>query len=181
MLASGLNDAGIRRPKSEVGGKMKLDESHPLNRPVILHVRRKLAPENRGPSLSAPENHPDPYLHAGSHPDVVEWIWDRLGAALPNDCRTMFYGAPALVHPKAGIVMALAYGTQYLIRVPDDAIQAALDGGCRIENVWSNGEKTDLEQELSVGWLFGCWSEREKDWLNRFYAELESEPSVWNT
>lgn len=155
---------------------MKLDESHPLNRAVIQHVRRNLPPEDRGKPLAAPESHPDPYREAGSHPDIVEWLWDQLDAALPNDCRALFYGAPALIHPETGVVMALAYGTQYIIRVPDDAIPEALEAGCRIENVWSNGEKTDLEQELSAGWLFGCWSAREKRWLNRFYSELESEP-----
>src|SRR5215475_15877074 len=118
---------------------MRLDESHPMNQLVLKYLRGRehllLKPE---PILSWDE-HPDPYTQAGSHPDVVERVCDVLGASLPVDCRALVYGTPALVYSREGVVLAVAYGTRYAIRVPDESINEALKVGRRTVQEWSGG------------------------------------------
>ena len=124
------------------------------------------------PALAHPDQHPNPYLRAGSHPDIVGRLWDELGTSLPTDCRALIHGTPALVHPTEGVVIALAYGTQYAIRIPADAVQEARKIGCHTEHEWTGGGKTRLPDELGPNWFFGCWAEAEKDWLTRTYESL---------
>ena len=152
---------------------MKLDESHELNRLVIAHLkgRGSLQPKAVQP-ISAPGDHPDPYYEAGSHPDIVGRVWDALGSTLQVDCRALVYHSPALVHPGAGVVFALAYGTRYAIRVPDDSIRAALAAGCSIENTWTGGATTNIEDDSGRGWVFGFWAEEERQWLAETYTGL---------
>ncbi|MFC1817139.1 hypothetical protein ACFL0M_14660 [Thermodesulfobacteriota bacterium] len=47
--------------------------------------------------MVSPDKHSDPYMEAGSHPEIVERVWDALGSSLPVDCRAIVYSAPALV------------------------------------------------------------------------------------
>ena len=94
-----------------------------------------------------------------------------LGSALPTDCRAIVYGTPALLHP-VGIVFALAYGTAYAIRVSEHHRSLALEAGCRVEQIWSGGGKTDIEQELGRGWLFGLWINQEPQWVLDVYKQL---------
>jgi hypothetical protein len=151
---------------------MKLDESHHLNLKVIEHLNRR-KPEV--PPIAAPDSHPDPYWELGSHPEVVEHVWDILGATLPIDCRAIIYGRPGLIHPPTGIIFALAYGTAYVIRVPGDTIKTALKAGCTIERTWSSGDQTNLKKELGRGWIFGNWLEQEIQWLLQTYKEIAYE------
>jgi hypothetical protein len=148
---------------------LKLDESHPLNRGVLDHLRG-----NRGgevPILPV-GGHPDPYLQAGSHPDIVSRVWDTLGGALPADCRAIVYGAPALVHPENGVVLALAYGTSYVIRIPAGFVEEALEAGCKIEKRWAGGKRTNLLETFGSDWLFGGWEKQETVWLLERYKNL---------
>ena len=151
---------------------MNLDESHPLNRQVLRHCSGR---RGQSPPVASPSDHPDPYRELGSHPDVVERVWEQLGAALPAEARVIVYGTPALVHPEAGVVLAMAYGTQYAFRVPDDLIDEARQAGCETVHTWSTGAATDLEQELGRGWLFGNYDDREMQWLLKMYEQTRSE------
>jgi hypothetical protein len=148
---------------------LKLDESHPLNRGVLNQLREKRGGED---PVSPAAGHPDPYLQAGSHPDIVTRVWDTLGGILPADCRAMVYGTPALVHPKNGVVLALAYGTSYVIRIPVGFVEEALEGGCEIEKTWAVGGGTNLRETFGSGWLFGGWEKEEADWLSGSYNNL---------
>ncbi len=151
---------------------MRLDESHIMNQLVLRSLRnRKRFRFNPNPIVS-PDKHPAPYMEAGSHPEIVERVWDALGSSLPVDCRAVVYGTPALVHPGEGVVFALAYGTEYAIRVPAESINEALKVGCKMEQKWTGGGKTNTEQELGRGWVFGCWAIDENQWLARVYADL---------
>jgi hypothetical protein len=145
---------------------LKLDDTHPLNQGVLKHLRENHAGKD---PISTPDSHPDPYLRAGSHPDVVSRVWETLGGALPTDCRAIVYGTPALVQSRSGVVLALAYGTAYVIRIPNDIVSEAIKAGCKIEQTWSGGYKTNVQELLGFGWLFGCWEKEETNWLLTAY------------
>lgn len=99
-------------------------------------------------------------------------LWDVLGSGLRVDCRALVYGRPALVTPGNGVVFGLAYGTRYALRVPDDKVEEALRAGCRIEQEWSDGGRLDIEKALGRGWVFGCWAEEEREWLECTLASI---------
>jgi len=148
---------------------MKLDAENPDNLLVIAH-RRKQNP--RAQPLAPPDSNPYAYLNLGSHPDIVERVWVGLNSGLPLDCRAIVYGAPALVHPAAGVVIAMAYGTRYVLRIPEEFFPAALARGCAVEQMWSGGAKTDIGAQFGRGWLFGNWIQEEPQWLFATYEGL---------
>lgn len=152
-----------------MGFHARLDEGAPQNAPLLASLRR--AHPDAAP-LAAPSSHPDPYQRAGSHPDVVARVWDELGAAVPKGCRALVFGVPGLVHPAAGVVLALAWGTAYALRVPDAAGAEARAAGLRAERRWSTGETADLARDFGPAWLFGAWSAAEPSFVARAFAEL---------
>jgi hypothetical protein len=53
-----------------------------------------------------------------AHPDLVDAIREA-NAALPQDCLCLLWGRPALVHPKTGVIFAVAVGSiGILARLP---------------------------------------------------------------
>ena len=151
---------------------MYLDLSHPLNAQVLRHIEQ--AKHRDAVLISGPDDHPDPYMEAGSHPDIVERIWDQLGRSLPVDCRAMLYGGPALVEPGSGVVIALAYGTQYVIRIPREYRAQALEAGCSIEQSWTTGGKTNAAEALGDDWVFGGYLADEAAWLAETCAAVSA-------
>lgn len=152
---------------------MHLDQQHPLNKKVIdyLSADRK-RPRSSAEPIMAPDQHADPYMQAGCHPDCVERVWDVLGTALPADSRALVYGCPALVHPVVGVVLALAFGTEYVIRIPADSMLKALELGCVDRRTRTGGGQTLIRIVLGDDWLFGCWADDEKRWIARVYSDL---------
>jgi hypothetical protein len=68
---------------------------------------------------------PDPYHRLGTTPDLVDRLW-RLDETLPQRCRWVFWGKPALVHPATGVVFAVAFGTiGIVIKLPMDILDRA--------------------------------------------------------
>jgi len=149
---------------------LKLDDAHPMNQRLINHLRKR---HGEKIAILPPDTHPDPYLNAGSHPDIVWWIWDTLGRALPTDCKAIVYGTPALVHPGKGVVLALAFGTAYVIRIPNDFVNEAKESGYKTERIWSDGTRTDIQELAGPGWLFGNWNKEESIWLLTSYIDLQ--------
>lgn len=128
------------------------------------------------PVFMAREEHPDPYLRAGCHPDIVERIWDQIGAVLPVDCRCLVYGTPALVIPSSGNILALGMGTQYGLKLPGELGQAALDAGARKTTTWGVRQVMDIQDALGPDWLFGSWNSEELTWCALAYAQLKAAP-----
>lgn len=125
--------------------------------------------------ISAPNSAAkDPYYDLGSHPDVVTRVWDELGAALPVDCRCLLYGTPALVAPTSGVVLVAAYGTQYLLRLPEEAVPLAIKAGARTTTKWSSGGEMDVSKEVGPDWIFGGWIIEELHWCRTVYESVES-------
>src|SRR5438309_2072950 len=95
------------------------DESHPANRPVLATLAATATRRGKqlGPFATA-DRVKSPYTACDCHPDAVEWVWNRLGATLPEKGYCLVCGRPALVHPHAGVLLAVCLGTAYCLRVP---------------------------------------------------------------
>jgi len=68
---------------------------------------------------------PDPWFGLRTHPDLIEimWKWDD---SLPQQCRWVLWGRPALVHPATGTVFAVGFGTiGIVLRLSPNALEAA--------------------------------------------------------
>jgi hypothetical protein len=129
----------------------------------LKQMRKVVAP------ISAADSVPDAYMGAGAHPDAVECVWDQLGAALPQDCRCLLYGTPALVQPKTGLVMAIAFGTAYYLRIPPDARLAAQAAGAKTLVTWTGGGRLDVTREFGPDWIIGGWLAQEPGWCSQVY------------
>jgi len=113
----------------------------------------------------------DPYLSQGSHPDIVQRVWDEIGAILPKKCRCLIYGTPAIVHDRTGIVIAICNGTQYNLRLTADDLREAIAKGAATQTRWSNGEVMDSLEVLGADWIFGGWYKEEDRWCRNTYNQ----------
>ncbi|HCB02347.1 MAG TPA: hypothetical protein DEP19_08195 [Anaerolineae bacterium] len=137
-----------------------------------INVMKYLGERKNHPAFALPNSVPDPYYQQGSHPDVVERIWDQLGASLPKDCRCLVYGVPALVHPKSGIIFALSRGTNYFLRLSEKIIDEAIKSGAETHIKWVGGGELNVQQELGSDWIIGGWSTNEIEWCKMIFDEL---------
>lgn len=154
------------------------DVIKPLNHRVLDYlnsyensVRRKL----RDSTLFAiATSVSDPYKNCGCHPDVVRWLWDYIGAALPTDCRGLIYGTPSLVHSRSGVIVAVGIGTAYALRLTESSSSEAKNKGLKTIITWSNGTTLDIEHLFGEGWYFGAWNKEERIWCQKdfeFFGE----------
>lgn len=140
----------------------------PLNDGVIRYLERyrTFAEDDRAPR----PDHLD-YWESGSHPDVVERVWDQLGKAMPMESRRVICGTPALVHPKSKVVIAISMGTAYAVRLPSTVVTSGVPKDARIENTWSNGGRMNVQTELGPDWIFGSYGREEEDWCRESFNE----------
>ena len=84
-------------------------------------------PHRPNPPLSQPvDRAPHPWFGLGTHPDLVGALW-KLDELLPERCRWLLWGYPALVHPRSGVVFAAAFGTIGLfLRLPPKVVGSAV-------------------------------------------------------
>src|SRR5215813_14819615 len=91
---------------------------HPANA-GLRRYRESLRSRRNIPPVARPDDVTRPYDSLGTHPDLVARLWNELPAKLPVDCRVIFYGGPALMHPTTGVVFSFAGGTHtYALRLP---------------------------------------------------------------
>ena len=110
--------------------------------------------------------------HLGTHPDIVERLWDVLNDALPADARWLVFDGPALVHPQ-GIILAAGIGTQYALRLLADDLAAAIAAGAELVHHFRTvGTTLDLPATFGPGWVFGHFDEREPAWLLASYRSI---------
>ena len=121
--------------------------------------------------IAAPNSVADPYQGQGSHPDIVQRVWDELGADLPVECRCLVYGTPVLVQNRTGVIFAIANGTQYNIRLTAVDLQEASAKGARTRTRWSDGTEMSSTSELVEDWIFGGWSKDEERWCRNTYQK----------
>jgi len=151
-----------------------LDRGHPDNAGVLRHLSRGWDGSRIAASAS-PADVRDPYLTLGTHPDLVGRLWDELGARLPEPCRWVVHGRPALVHPRTGIVFGFAGGTHtYGLRLPPTERAQALRMGARREHTYSNGSRLEMDA-IGPDWILGGWFREEPEWCLAAYAHAGKE------
>ena len=114
----------------------------------------------------------DADCRCGCHPDIVERLWDQIGASLPEDCRCLVYGAPALVH-SSGVILAIGIGTQYVLHLPGSLATEATKAGAKTSATWSDGGDMDTRRDLGDDWIFGGWLADELLWCKTVYEMFD--------
>jgi hypothetical protein len=145
----------------------------PLNDGVIRYLERHrtFAAADRTPR----PDHRD-YWESGSHPDVVERVWNQLGNALPLESRRVVCGTPALVHPTSKVVIAVSIGTSYALRLPSAVLRSGLPKDARVENTWSTGGRMNVQTEFGPAWIFGTYAREEEAWCKESFDEHARRP-----
>lgn len=139
-----------------------VDEARAGNAGVLAYFGRRN--ERQLPLCALPADTPDPYLALGSHPDIVERIWLEL--APHNDWRVVVLGTPAVVDPETGLVLAVAFGTSYWLRLtPDDLAVALATGFTQTYRYGLAKEDFDAAETFGPTWAHGRWDEREPEWV----------------
>ena len=145
-----------------------VDQDLPANAGVLGYLRQR---NERGLPLCAAPEHVglDPYLSLGSHPDIVERVWKGLGAELRDDARCVVLGTPGLV--ASGLVLAIALGTSYALRLPEDEVAGALDSGLVQSHRYGRfGPTLDVSTRFGPSWVFGRFDAREPGWVTEAVA-----------
>jgi hypothetical protein len=148
--------------------------SHPANAALV----RYFAPRYERKQLNAvarPEDVKDPYYGLGTHPDLVTRLWDELGKALAADCRAVFYGNPALIHPTSGIVFGFAGGTHtYALRLPETERAEALRAGATRIMTYPRSPALDVGQ-FGEEWVLCRWFAQEEAWCRAAFEFAASD------
>ena len=145
---------------------MEVDAAHPANVGVLKYLEGRTPPSS--PLTCSPSSVKNPYYTLGSHPDIVERLWEQLQAALPVDCRWIVYRTPVLLHPR-GIVLAAALGTTYAIRLTEEHLKVGIARGAKTLNRYAGGRELDVQREFGDDWIFGGWFSEEAAWCRAAY------------
>src|SRR5918992_3208084 len=138
---------------------MHLDRDHPSNRGVLDYFPRNTG-ESRNTGERAPLSQPitDPAAskpQSGSHPEIVDYLWDTLASALPVECRGLVCGRAVLLGPVRGIIFAVPLGTEYGLRLPPTEFEAARSaGGQGGHHHNTAGGNPGLPQRVYAPWVF---------------------------
>ena len=142
---------------------------HPDNAGALSYLGhgRSAAEAVFGPPPTDVDRH-----HLGTHPTVVDRLWEDLNQALPVDARWLVFDGPALVHPD-GALLAAAVGTQYALRLlPADRDAAIAAGAEVVHHFQTVGTTLDLTATFGPDWVFGRYDEREAAWLLASYHAI---------
>ena len=150
-----------------MAGEEVLVRDYPANAGVLDYLGRGRGNADQ-PILKAPADVSHPYYTLGTHPDLVERLWDRLNARLPEDCRRVVYRTPVLMHPRSGAIFAFGAGTSYALWLPEECLRAALRAGAEQVHTYTGDRVLDL-QTLGRGWVFGGWYPGEDEWCLAAY------------
>jgi hypothetical protein len=118
----------------------------------------------------------DAYYNAGSHPDIVERLWDQIGAKLPVDCRCLIHGYPSLAHPSSGVVFGITAGTSYCLYLPNGIAATSIEMGARTYLKATYGNDLDTLRDLGNDWVFGAWLVQELTWCRTVYESVAKIP-----
>lgn len=146
------------------------DLTHPANERAVGFLKAMYGEALPDAEISrSPESFSQPNYNIGTHPDIIERLWLRITAELPEDCRWVICHRPTLVHPSAGIIFGFATGTStYGLRLPQTELAEALAAGAKRQYVYPGHAALDLE-EVGDGWVFGAWFKDEPRWCLAAY------------
>jgi hypothetical protein len=146
---------------------MNRAQQHPANQGVLRYLGQGTSPASV--AVGPPPADVDTY-RLGAHPDIVEWLWRDLNAALPRDARSLIGGGAGLVQPDTGRILAVAIGTEYAIGLTGSGLAAAQAAGYRTAHTFGTvGRTLDLAVDFGPGWYFGNFDRREGEWLAETY------------
>jgi hypothetical protein len=168
-------------PYETEGEELDVNFSSPANAGIVRYLEararwpRAVSVARAGASTS-PGSLVNPYYDLGTHPELVERLWDELTVRLPARCRWIVYGAPVLVRPSSGIIFAFAGGTHtYALRLPPQEREEALRAGATRFHEYPAYPELDIEASsldldvIGEEWVFGGWFEGEEDWCLAAY------------
>ena len=155
---------------------MQVDSNHPANHPALnfFSVTDWGNVEIHRLADIPAEHIREAYWECGSHPEIVERVWDALGAELNDNCCLLVHGVNCIVHDQSGVLLAVSMGTQYVVRVTDADLPAAIDAGLKRTCDWGGTDHTNLETEFGPNWLFGGWDATELIWIRNVYSQFSS-------
>ena len=152
---------------------MGADLSHPANAGLLAYLGPRAGKD--APASQSPDSVSDPYYTLGTHPDLVEWLWETLSGKIPRACRWVVYRTPALVHPETGVIFGWAGGTHtYALRLPPALFAEAVRAGAKRVYRYPGGHVIDLES-IGPGWVFGDWNKPEADWCLAAYEYADDD------
>jgi hypothetical protein len=110
-----LSQAHRGEPAAEIGERVS-----------EFMAKLRASPPRPPPPLSQPlQDIANPFLQLSTHPDIVVALW-RMDSALPQPCRWVVWGRPALAHPRTGVIFAVAIGSIGIVmRLPPEARDGA--------------------------------------------------------
>ena len=152
--------------------RVRLDRR--ANAGILQYLTRGRVDGARLPAASRPSAELNRW-RLGTHPDLVARLWDELAPPLPEDCRYVVEERPALVHPRSGVIFAVAGGTIYMLRLPADMREEAIRAGARRRHSFPaypalGVEASDVDlADIGEGWLFGAWLSDEGRWCGAAY------------
>jgi hypothetical protein len=146
---------------------VKLVLDNPRNAPLCRYLAAMRGPVT--PAVARPEEVTEPYLSIGTHPDLVERLWDELGRGLPVDCRRVLCRTPVLIRPDTGTVFGFATGTHtYALRLPEAEREEAMRRGATRVRHAPRQPSLDLD-EFGPEWVFCGWLQGEEAWCLAAY------------
>jgi hypothetical protein len=163
---------------------------HPANRSVLAYLSTQdrlasSASAAKSVRSCSPSDVENPYYRLGTHPDLLERLWDQLGRILPKDCRWIVHGTPVLVHHGSGVIFAFAGGTQtYALRLPTTERAAALAAGAQTVHRYPAYPQLGIPASVldlaTIGdeWVLGGWRQEEPQWCRAAYNHAERLPKA---
>lgn len=143
--------------------------THPANRDLIAYLEQRNK-DGRARELN-PADADNPYYTLGTHPEIVERLWDELAGPLPAKCRWILYGSPVLVHPRSGVVFGFAGGSlTYALRLPEAERAAAIIAGAKTVHQYPAYPELNVPASaldlagFGPEWVFGGWFKDEAHW-----------------
>ncbi len=147
---------------------MESRDPRPENEGVLRYLGQGLGP--RDVTVRQAPDDVDRW-HLGTHPDIVDRVWDQLGERMPASARVLIGGGPGLMDPDSSLILAVALGTQYALRLTGHGLSAAEEAGYKTVHTFHMVNRTlDLPSTFGSGWVFGGWDDREAAWLDETRA-----------
>jgi len=140
----------------------------PRNASVIAFFQPDLMQAREPPLSQSLGDVADPLYGLGTHPDIIEIMWG-LDDTLPQPCRWVFWGRPALVHPETGIVFAVGMGTiGFVMRLPPEVLAGVDPSQARVTLTFNPNRRYDIGP-AGPEWRFAFPPAPRADWCRAAY------------